>query len=411
MNYKNNKDNQKNDDIDNLCYSYFNSNKDIPISIKNNIKLTCKNLKKQPKSRFRFSQAIVCGMCIIVLTSGIVYAKDIKNFITNIFFGNSKGIQTAIDNNYISNSDMSYIDSNDIQLKISEIIMDNSILGIDFSILLNEDLNKNISDISFKNLLISDENNNILYCNEQSLFDEYCSTYDLNYTFNNFNSNYINSGVNHYSTIEKEEDKYKIDCIYNFYANSYPKSQKLYITINNLIVNNEELDCNWKIELDIPQKFYDREVSLYRPKENNNEKIIIKKVSVQDTTTTVQFDFKLKSDYENSYYKNLATKLREEGKTSQEITDIINEERRNNNDYENISSFNLFQDIYIENSNNEIFYQDLNLIEGNTMQINKETLLGTATFSFELTKYDVTNDLYLHFIYDDEEFFIELVRE
>ena len=404
-------DNQKNDNIDNLCYTYFNYTKEIPIGVKNNIKLTCQNLKTPHKSKIKIRQAIVYGLCIIFLTSGIVSAKDIKNFVTNVFFGNSKGIQNAIDNNYILNSNMSYIESNNVNLKISEIIMDNSILGINFSILLDENLSENNTDISLKSILISDENNNILYCNSQSIFDEYSSTYNLNYTFNNFNSNYINSGENHYSTIEKKEDNYEVNCTYNFYSNGYPKSQKLYITINNLNVNNKELDCNWKIEIDIPEKFCNREVSLYRPEKNNSKKIIIKSVSVQDTTTTVQLDFKLKSDYENSYYKNLANKLREEGKTSQEITDIINTDRKNNNNTENISSFNLFQDIYIENSDNEIFYQDLNLIEGNTMKINKETLLGTATFSFGLTKYDMTNNLYLHFIYDDEEFFIELIKD
>ena len=45
------------------------------------------------------------------------------------------------------------------------------------------------------------------------------------------------------------------------------------------------------------------------------------------------------------------------------------------------------------------------------MKINKETLLGTATFSFGLTKYDMTNNLYLHFIYDDEEFFVKLIKD
>ena len=85
----------ENDNIDNLCYSYFNSNRDIPIGFKNNIQLTCQSLKNSYKPKTKFRQAIIYGMCIILLTSGVVYAKDIKNFVTKFFFGDSKSIQNA----------------------------------------------------------------------------------------------------------------------------------------------------------------------------------------------------------------------------------------------------------------------------------------------------------------------------
>lgn len=399
----------ENDNIDNLCYSYFNSNRDIPIGFKNNIQLTCQSLKNSYKPKTKFRQAIIYGMCIILLTSGVVYAKDIKNFVTKFFFGDSKSIQNAIDNDYILNSDMNYIESDNIKLKVSEVVMDDYILGINFSLQLDESLNKTFTDISFKNILISDENKNILYCNEQSMFDEYCSNNHLNDTFGNFNSHYINSGLNYYSTIS--ENYSEANCIYNFYSNGYPKSQKLYINIRNLMINDEELNCHWKIELDIPEKFYNREVSLYTPKESNYTDVIINNVSVYNTTSTVQIEAKLNSNYEDSYYKKLANNLREEGKSSQEITDIINAERKKNNYDGNITSPDLFEDIYIKNSNDEIFYQDFSLIEGNTMVINKENLSVKATFSFELTKYNMTDELYLHFIYNGQEFFIELVKK
>ena len=45
------------------------------------------------------------------------------------------------------------------------------------------------------------------------------------------------------------------------------------------------------------------------------------------------------------------------------------------------------------------------------MVINKENLSVKATFSFELTKYNMTDELYLHFIYNGQEFFIELVKK
>ena len=91
-----------------------------------------------------------------------------------------------------------------------------------------------------------------------------------------------------------------------------------------------------------------------------------------------------------------------EGKSSQEITDILNKKHYK---YERV-----FDNVYIENKNGEKFYQDLNLIEGNSYIIDTKNNTVNATFTFSLTKYDSTDILYLHFKFQNEEYKIELIE-
>ena len=63
------------------------------------------------KKNFGIANKIAAVVCLCLLTSGIVFAKDIQKYIINKFkLGN--GIQTAIENGYIAETNNDYISCN-----------------------------------------------------------------------------------------------------------------------------------------------------------------------------------------------------------------------------------------------------------------------------------------------------------
>lgn len=80
-------------------------------------------------------------------------------------------IDDAIEHGYIDKPNMEYIDSNGTELKINQVLMDDYNLSLEMSIKLSEKVNtESIDEISFQDMIITDENNNILYCEDSALF-------------------------------------------------------------------------------------------------------------------------------------------------------------------------------------------------------------------------------------------------
>lgn len=197
---------------------------------------------------------------MIIVTTGIVFAKDISHYVKN-FFNNNNGIDNAINNGYIENVNMQYINSNGTNVKIENLLMDDYNLNFNSKIKLNDTIKVNkILDINFEDVIISDENNRILYCNNKNSFEDYCNKNNLKYEFLAFNNNYINAGINDYiKSIDNPNNE--ISIIYNLSTDKFPKSKLLNINLKNIVIrtsNDENLTLvgNWQIEVDIPEKFW-----------------------------------------------------------------------------------------------------------------------------------------------------------
>lgn len=400
---------KENDYMDKLCYEYFRDKKEIPMSTKNTILHTCKNINNyKHKYNMRLRVAITClSLCMIVTT--IAFSKDIIKFTNISFFGGSKGVQTAIDNNFIGKVENDFIYNNGIGVKISNIIMDDKYLGLQFNIDMKE--KKVPKDVNFEKMIIYDENNIILYCSNSNFFEKFCKEKGLDYTWENTDDDkFVNSGVNSYFNLNQNNESLIIDYVYNLYSDGYPKSKKIYVDIENIDIDydstNEKIKSIWNLEVDIPEKIYNRENIIYKSTKENN--VEVKNIIVGSTNTTIEFVVKNVSNIEEDKYFEMAKELLKQGKTSQEITDIINEIRRKNKDS---SEKELFNNVYIQNEKGEKFYQDSEVIEGNRYVINQEENKINVTFTFELTKYDnITNQLYLHFEFNNKEYNILLNR-
>ena len=227
---------------------------------------------------------LVACACLVLITGG-VFATDIKEYIVDKF-KLGKGIQTAIENGYIAETNEDYISCStsvispkseqslnniNIGIKINSYLIDNSNLSIEIKYKYDDNLKKivntdNLHTIEILDLIIIDNEKRILYdggVSNKEVFENYCKENNLNYTFGNCNENYLNSGLNVFESLEESSENEK-SYMYNFYVEdeNYPKSKKINLIFSkisfreNLSDENVVLKGNWNIELDIPEKMY-----------------------------------------------------------------------------------------------------------------------------------------------------------
>ena len=182
------------------------------------------------------------------------------------------------------------IESNDLQVDITEVAMDDYYMSFYASINFGAEITekmplKDIYLVRFPDLVIKDENDNILFCMEENKLKEIFKTDNLDDIRNN--PKYCISEVTHYSFDNYEKlgtNPYKT--YYNLNTRQpsiYPKSKKLIFEFSKIALDSPEASIgiddkhylhqdqsltvigDWKIEVDVPSKYYEREdVTAYK---------------------------------------------------------------------------------------------------------------------------------------------------
>lgn len=336
------------DDIDNLLFDYFKDNEYVPNIITNGIENAINNKNKKYKVILLIKKFIITMIGILTITGGIVFAKDIKIFVNtlieNIYGNYNNGITTAINNGYSQDIDMKYIESNNIKVKVNQITMDDYNLGIIFNIEIEQSgFFKDLYNVQFKNLLIMDENNNVIFAEyeNQEEFVKYCDENNLDK--GTYGIGYANCGAN--GSILNIQNN---NIVYSFYTTSekFPQSKKLTIKfdkiylLNNKIfdeVNNKKvdnhiatIDGNWNIDIDLGKMSSDRDSIDYLATNINDNNTTVTKASLSMTNMKLE----LITNSDKIDFKKL-------------------QERRNMSVRDMIP----FSDIYIETSNGNKFFQ------------------------------------------------------
>lgn len=211
----------------------------------------------------------------LTITAGIVFAKDISNWIYNIFNPETigKGVVDMAEKGYIQNTNMDFIESNGVSVKVDNILMDDYNLDIVFEVKTEKDI-ESIYNIKMPDLIIYDENNKLIFCSDnKNLYEEFCKKHNIEFSEMNMKNNLTNRGYQ-IEVIEREDKSIKF--LFKMYSDEYPKSKKLTLDFKNieLILNNrdvQEFKGNWKIEIELPEKIYNREVILYNVKDNSDK--------------------------------------------------------------------------------------------------------------------------------------------
>lgn len=273
--------NNKFDEVDNMLFDYFKENKEIPKdteNLLNNIKYT------KHKTHFSISKVAIILVTFATLTTGIVFAKDIVSFFKDIFGLSSigldnEGVVEAIDNkDYIQNVDSEYVPINsDYSIKIDYILLDDVNMYLVFNLYSNNEI-KSEYRLSIIDLIIKNENNEILYSD-----NDYSTILNLKTAKG---SKKIATGNSH----ERRE-------LVFIMSNGYPQINRLNISFNKVVLYNDRnpgndyitLDCNCNFNIDLIEKFINRETYEFCTFENDTNCTITKCIST-DTGTYVVLD-------------------------------------------------------------------------------------------------------------------------
>lgn len=218
--------------------------------------------------------ATVCAS--FVLVSGIVVATNIEKVKTH-FRGLGEGVDTAIENGYISEPNVEFVNVENIgaDVKLENFLMDDVNLSVNFMFDFDENIKdiidmEKVNNIELSDLIVKDEENRIIYSSpNQEAFEKYCKENNLDYTFCEFNENYMNNGLNAF-IVSKSSDS--IELMYNMYSKNFPKSKKLYFSFNTITITEYtqekeieyEINGVWNATIDVPEKMYNRTEEYYK---------------------------------------------------------------------------------------------------------------------------------------------------
>ena len=362
---------------------------------------------------YKVAIIVICLLC----TSGIAYAT--YNYVKNNF-NRRKGIETAINNGYIMNVDGEPVTSNDISLKIDQILLDDYNLDISFDLeFKNMEIPDNVQLIKFENILITDENNNIIYhSGNKNIFDNFVKSNDLDLKYNDYNEKYINSGLS-VNIISKDNSSFVLACNLSPFNATFPKSTKYNIYIENIVfsINNTDkvINANWNLESSLTSDFQNR-ISVKYTCQNLSDynNIVNVDVVTYTTGTNLKIQMKLPSTLADSKkLKELIDKAKnEQSSNSSQIMDYYDGDyvtKTEKNLYildEHI--YNLFNNIFIKTSLDEKFYTTNNITTNKTFHISPNNTSIIYSNTFDMTSYDYTDIIYLHFTYNSHEYNIKL---
>lgn len=370
----------KNDNMDNMIYDYFN--KIEPPMKFNNISKQIPTKSIYKKNKYLLKISTVCALLLMICT--VAFGKDIYMYILDSVARVHEGVATAVNNDYVSEINMDYVESNGINIKVDYILMDDFNLFLVFDIIYNTDMN--IDKIKFKDMIITDENNYLIFCDDINTYEKYCIESNIEIT-SIPRSSLTNNG---YGIELMEQANGEIRILYKLYSSQYPRSKELNIELHTIELDKEdekiEQEGAWKIKINLPKDFYNREYNYYYVKDGSNQNfnINIEGVIVSNTQTIVKYNGKY-NKYNNS---------------------IEGIEGQIENALDNNLSF--YDRIWIENENGEKF--ELSAINDGYGTTYSPDGIYKGQLPFSLTKYDLTERIYLVIEKNKKMYIINLER-
>lgn len=257
--------NQKMEQLDKQLFEHY-KNKNIPSSTQNAIKTAFKNKNKSSIKKYIYKFATYF-ISILLLTTGVVFAKDIVNFISSLFTNSTEGIDKAIDSGYVQNVDMDFVYDNGIGIKVDYLVMDE--MNLDVSYVYNVLNDLNLKSISINEYNIRDDNNNLLY-------------YEGDDNIENFDTIIIDYTRTSDPIIENDK-LCRESILYNIENSS--NLSKLIFEITSIILNeNDIIEGSWLFEINLQQDMIE---------ENNTYIVSYNKYIKEITTDLSETSFKI----------------------------------------------------------------------------------------------------------------------
>lgn len=381
------------DKFDEKLFNYFKDNNETPMKITEGIKEI--NLGKEKKKNFNFynlRKVAVATISLVTVSTGVVFAKDISNFIKNVFYDN-KGVNTAVESGYVYEIPNVYADSKDTKIQITEMIMDDYTLDLNMVAQFDKNINvTGIDKINIPDMIITDNNNKILYSSNSKQSINFCNKKGIDSDYDNIKSISTNTSS---SIFIYNADTNSMNFSINLSASDkkFPLSKEIYVAFNTIEMegNNQKYTVtgNWNTEIKVPNKFLNRKSTLYKVTNCNNDKVYRDSIKAEVYETGMNFEMTMYwGDYET--WHNKMEELRKKDALSSQL---INQEKS-----------------YVENENGEKFYPLQSTSSDGGYSFNTDGKL-VKWESFGLTKFNMTNKLKVVLTtIDKEQIIIELEK-
>lgn len=363
------------DKFDEKLFDYFKDNNKTPMKITEGIKEW--NLGKEKKKNFDFynlRKVAVATVSLVTVSTGVVFAKDISNFIKNVFNDN-EGVNTAVESRYVYEIPNVYADSKDTQMRITEMIMDDYTLDLNMVAQFDKDINvTGIEKINIPDMIITDDENRILYSSSNQKSIDFCNAKQIDDDYDNIKNITTNTSS---SLFIYNADGNSMSFSINLSASDekFPLSKEIYISFNTIEMegNNQKYTVtgSWNTEIKVPNKFLNRKSTLYKVTNCNNENVYKDSIKAEVYETGMNFQMTMYwGDYTTWHEK--IEKMRTQSILSSQL---INQENS-----------------YVENENGEKFYPAQSTSSDGGYSFNTDgKLIKWETFN--LTKFNMTNKL------------------
>lgn len=404
--------------------------------------------KKQRKIKSIITNTFTLAICVLSIT-GMVFAKEISAKVYENFWGTGNGVGKAMEEGYIEKADVEsepsesvatneetgqVIEDVETSIKVDEFVMDDFTLSITFDVEFSDKIKDMIEpskmgDMDFPDLVIYDENNVILYCMGGNRLTEFCKEHNLgDYDYNTIpDEMLVNSGVNSY--IESRNQK-SVKMLYNIYTGGdiYPKSKKLYFDMNKIKISGspetmkgeEEITLtgDWNFSVDVPEKMYNRTNIVYKQKSTSNDDFKVTAATVYDTGMDISMEFKAKelpkepTTPELEFYRSLPE---DHELKSIDLFNYLSRKLYNTPEYQEYAEQRLNSwkfEKYLVNEEGEKFELTQGPRENGSGHIDENNIYHFNGM-FDLTKYDMSNEITLYVDYQGTkaEIILEKVEE
>lgn len=357
---------------------------------KRNRKYPQKNILMKWREYIMKKRIIATACAGIILISGVVFATDIGTFIKNFFGANSSdGVDTAINNGYVSNVNTEYKNADGIEIQVESVLIDDFNFDMNFNVKVNGNYDiDEFEHLDFEDLRIVDEEKNIVFDTHTSMEGK---------TEEELENEKHYMGSYSFLPMKINDNEFKVSLSATGNPKAFPKSKKLIIDLTKITTykyENEEKICkgykgNWHFEVDVPEEFYNRTTNIYRATKCNESGIDLNSITASVSNTAFKISIpEIKTNKIN--YKALK-------------------------EYDGVSIYNMIalQNEYIETSDGRKFEtaQRSDGDGGYSLPTDEEKIINYSQ-TFNLTKYDSTDKVNVHiFTNKGEEIVIELEKQ
>lgn len=210
------------------------------------LKIAISEIKKEgevamnKKKSFINKKIGIAACACLVLTTGVVFAKDIENYFKNLFTNTNEAIEAAVENGYVQKEEMDYVYDNNVGIKVDSLVLDKLHLNISFAFEIDD---KNVKSIRFKDFIISSNIGRNIYESE------------LQYR-ENLDEIYLANSVEWMQQAKRIDDKTLVDSILFGLRETDKEIKELGFDVTKLHVVYQddtwgEIDGNWNFSITI----------------------------------------------------------------------------------------------------------------------------------------------------------------